>query len=169
MKAVAAGRPRCVIVTCMDTRLTHLLPAALNIQPDDAKIIRTAGAILSHPFGSSMRSIIVALYELHASEVYIIGHTDCGMRHVDAHGTCRKIVQAGVSEDRLTTLKAAGIDVYEWLKGFESVDHSVLTAVNVVKRHPLVPPHLRVYGLVIDPVTGLVRPATSETNILLPQ
>lgn len=34
---------RCVVVTCMDTRLTTLLPAALGIRPGDAKIIKNAG------------------------------------------------------------------------------------------------------------------------------
>jgi hypothetical protein len=62
------GSSRCVVVTCMDTRLTTLLPAALSIKPGDAKIIKNAGAIVSHPFGGIMRSVIVALYELKADE-----------------------------------------------------------------------------------------------------
>ena len=33
----------------------------------DAKIIKNAGAIVAHPFGSVMRSVIVALYELNAT------------------------------------------------------------------------------------------------------
>ena len=40
------------IVSCMDTRLTELLPAALGIKNGDVKIIKNAGAIISHPFGS---------------------------------------------------------------------------------------------------------------------
>jgi carbonic anhydrase len=42
----------------MDARLIRLLPAALNIQQGDAKIIKTAGAIISSPFGGIMRSIL---------------------------------------------------------------------------------------------------------------
>ena len=62
---------RSIIVTCMDTRLTTLLPAAIGIQTGDAKVIKTAGAIITHPFGSTMRSIVVALYMLNADEVSI--------------------------------------------------------------------------------------------------
>ena len=40
------------IVSCMDTRLTELLPASLGIKNGDVKIIKNAGAIISHPFGS---------------------------------------------------------------------------------------------------------------------
>ena len=148
---------RCVILTCMDSRLTHLLPAALNIKQGEAKIIKTAGAILSHPWGGIMRSIIIALYELRAAEVFVVGHDDCGMSTVAPEGTVKKMVAAGVPEDRLRVLEAAGVDVGKWLKGFTSVDESVLSAVQAVKKHPLVPPNLIVSGLVIDPVTGALR------------
>jgi len=44
------------IVTCMDTRLTELLPAALGFKNGDVKIIKNAGGSISHPFGSVARS-----------------------------------------------------------------------------------------------------------------
>lgn len=148
---------RCVILTCMDSRLTHLLPAALNIKQGEAKIVKTAGAILSHPFGGIMRSIVVALYELKASEVFVIGHDDCGMRSVNSAATIEKMVAAGVPQDRLRVLESAGVDVKGWLKGFDSVDQSVLAAVEAVRIHPLMPPGVRVVGLIIDPHTGALR------------
>lgn len=40
---------RMVILTCMDTRLVELLPKAMNLRNGDAKIIKSAGAIISHP------------------------------------------------------------------------------------------------------------------------
>ncbi|GAA3315327.1 hypothetical protein GCM10020331_010040 [Ectobacillus funiculus] len=43
------------------------------------KSLKTAGALVSHPFGSIMRSILVAVYELGADEVCVVGHYDCGM------------------------------------------------------------------------------------------
>ncbi|WP_290368934.1 carbonic anhydrase, partial [Peribacillus frigoritolerans] len=57
-----------VIITCMDTRLLELLPKAMGLRNGDAKIIKNAGAIVSHPFGSIMRSILVAIYELKVEE-----------------------------------------------------------------------------------------------------
>lgn len=52
------------VLTCMDTRLTELLPAALGLKNGDAKIIKNAGGLIITPFDSAMRSLIVAIYEL---------------------------------------------------------------------------------------------------------
>lgn len=47
------------ILSCMDTRLTELLPAALGVKNGDVKMIKNAGGIISHPFGSVIRSLLV--------------------------------------------------------------------------------------------------------------
>ena len=52
------------IVTCMDTRLVELLPAALGIRNGDVKMIKNAGGTITNPFDSAMRSLLVAVYEL---------------------------------------------------------------------------------------------------------
>ena len=56
------------IVTCMDTRLIELLPAALGIKNGDAKIIKNAGGVITHPYGSVMRSLLVGILELGVEE-----------------------------------------------------------------------------------------------------
>ena len=66
------------ILSCMDTRLTELLPAALGIRNGDVKIIKNAGGVISHPFGSVIRSLMVAIYELGVKEVMVVAHSDCG-------------------------------------------------------------------------------------------
>ena len=63
------------ILSCMDTRLTELLPAALGIKNGDVKMIKNAGGIISHPFGSVIRSLMVAIYELGVKEVMVIAHS----------------------------------------------------------------------------------------------
>ena len=72
------------IVTCMDTRLVELLPAALGFRNGDVKIIKNAGGTITNPFDSTVRSLIVAIYELGVEEVMIIGHTGCGVQGMDS-------------------------------------------------------------------------------------
>ena len=69
------------IITCMDTRLVNLLPAALGIKNGDVKMIKNAGGMVLDPFDSTVRSVIVSVYELGVEHVMVIGHTDCGVEH----------------------------------------------------------------------------------------
>ncbi|MCC5891445.1 carbonic anhydrase [Exiguobacterium sp.] len=143
-----------VILTCMDTRLTALLPQALGLKNGDAKIIKNAGAVLSHPFGSVMRSILVALYALGAEEVIVVGHYDCGMAAIDPNAVIAEMERRGIDPQTLQTLKASGMDLEKWLHGFDSVEANVVNSVSLIKNHPLLPPETNVHGFVIDPGTG---------------
>ncbi len=145
---------RMVIVTCMDTRLIELLPKAMNMKNGDVKILKVAGAIVSHPFGSVMRSILIAVYDLNADEICIVGHHDCGMSALNADSILHKIKDRGVTQGKIDTLKYSGINLEEWFQGFSSVEESVRHSVEMVENHPLLPKALPVHGLVMDPETG---------------
>lgn len=152
-----------VILSCMDTRLTELLPKAMNLRNGDAKIIKNAGAVITEPFGSVMRSILVALYQLKANEVYIIGHYGCGMINTQPKKILDTMVENGIPIETLSTLTHAGVDLESWLKGFESVEESVKSTVLTVKKHPLFPQNILVHGLVIDPKTGKLDIVVEDT------
>lgn len=142
------------ILTCMDTRLVELLPKALNLRNGDAKFIKNAGAILTQPFGSAMRSILVAVYELGAREVLVIGHHGCGMTNLDTEGMVSKFSQHGIDPLAVETLENAGIRMDRFLRGFSSAQEGVMHSVRMIRKHPLFPHAIPVHGFVIDPETG---------------
>lgn len=143
-----------VILTCMDTRLVELLPKSMNVKNGDVKMVRNAGAVITNPFDSVVRSLLVAIYELQADEVMIIGHYDCGMSAVNSHATLEKMQARGVSQEALDTLTSSGIDVHDWLKGFDNVQESVKNSVELLRKHPLMDKNVPVHGLVVDPGNG---------------
>lgn len=143
-----------VVLSCMDTRLVELLPKAMNIRNGDVKIIKTAGAIVSHPFGSVMRSILVAIYELGATEVYVIGHHDCGMSAVNVDSMVEKMKQRNVAPETMSIIENSGINLKQYLRGFSDVNESVQNSVNIIRNHPLIPADVNIHGLVINPSTG---------------
>lgn len=143
-----------LIVTCMDTRLLTLLPQALGLQNGDAKVIKNAGAVISHPFGSMMRSIILGIYELQVEEICVIGHEDCGMAGLQAEPLLEKVKQQGIDSTCIRILQHAGIDLSTWLTGFRNVQESVQHSVEMIRQHPLLPSSVPVHGLVIHPKTG---------------
>jgi carbonic anhydrase len=143
-----------VVLSCMDTRLTELLPRAMNLRNGDAKFVKNAGALVSHPFGSIMRSIVVAIYELKAEEVLVVGHYGCGMASLDPVAVTQKMLDRGIRPEVLDTLRHAGIDLDGWLRRIESIPDSVRASVAAIRHHPLIPKTVPVHGLVIDPETG---------------
>lgn len=142
------------ILSCMDTRMTKLLPAALGLENGDAKLIKNAGAVLTHPWGSVMRSLLVAVFSLNVQEIMVIAHYDCGMRGLNSTDFLRQADEQGIPRERIEMLENAGIDLDGWLKGFVNVEDSVRHTVSTIRKHPLMPSHIAVHGLVIHPSTG---------------
>jgi carbonic anhydrase len=145
---------RIVIVTCMDTRLVELLPAAMNLRQGDAKVLKTAGAIVAHPFGGIMRSILVAVYQLGAQEIAVVGHHGCGMTGMNCQTILDAARQRGIDESVIGTLQHAGIDLNRWLEGFSTPIEGVRKSVQTIRSHPLLPKDVLVHGLIISPETG---------------
>ena len=132
------------ILTCMDTRLVELLPAALGLRNGDVKIIKNAGGVVTNPFGSVIRSLLVA----------IIGHTDCGVQHIDSQQMIQHMKARGISQESIDLMKYCGIDFDRWLAGFDTVEQSVTDTVDTIRNHPLMPKDVRIGGYVIDTETG---------------
>ena len=141
------------ILSCMDTRLTELLPKALDLKNGDAKIIKNAGGTVIHPFGSAMRSLLICVYEFDIKEIFIIGHYDCGVSSMDTDKMIKKMIEKGIDVQTLDTLSRAGIKVKKWLHGFDCVEESVRESVTKVKNHPLMPSNVAIHVLIMDPLT----------------
>ena len=142
----------------MDTRLTELLPAALGIKDGDAKIIKNAGAVITHPFGSVVRSLLVAIVELGVEDVMVIGHTDCGVQHIDSDMILRHLKERGINMESVEMLKYAGVDFEKWLCGFNTIRESVEDTVKTLKEHPLIPKDVGITGYIMDTKTGELYP-----------
>lgn len=145
------------IVTCMDTRLVELLPAALGIKNGDVKIIKNAGGTITHPFDSTMRSLLVAVYELGVDEIMVIGHTGCGVQGMNASEMLSLMRERGVDEEHISLMRHCGIDLDGWLHGFEDTDDAVRETVDLISRHPLMPADVRTAGYILDSETGALR------------
>lgn len=145
---------RIAIVTCMDTRLVELLPAALGIRNGDVKLIKNAGGTITNPFDSTMRSLLVAVYELGVNEVMIIGHTGCGVQGMDSQEMLHLMRERGIDEEHISLMRHCGFDLDSWLHGFDETPAAVCETVDLVRNHPLMPSDVRVAGYIMDSTTG---------------
>lgn len=142
------------ILACMDTRLTALLPAALGLRNGDAKIIKNAGGVITHPYGSVVRSLLVGILELGVEEIMVIGHTDCGVQGMNGEEMIDKLEERGIPREHIDIIRHSGIHLEEWLGGFDSVEISVRDTVESLKIHPLMPKDVVIRGFIMDSVTG---------------
>ena len=142
------------VLSCMDTRLTELLPAALGLKNGDAKIIKNAGGLVISPFDSAMRSLVVAVYELGVEEIMVVAHSTCGACHMSFSHFHEEMVKRGVTDETLNTIRMCGVDLDQWLEGFKDTPESVRKTVETIKTHPLMPSDITVRGFIIDSVTG---------------
>src|SRR6266849_6813705 len=155
-----APRKRMAVVTCMDCRLVRMFEQALGLERGDVLELRTAGATISMPeregaANDLIRSLAGGIYLLGVREVAIIGHTHCGLSHVDAITVTATMQALGVDPQQL--IKQEGRDetnsFLHWLGAFSDVHVNVREVVNVIRNSPYLP-KIPVHGLVIDINTG---------------
>ncbi|WP_077609657.1 beta-class carbonic anhydrase [Clostridium sp. Marseille-P2415] len=153
-------RKRLAILTCMDTRLVELLPAALGIHNGDVKLIKNAGGMISDPFDSTIRSLLIAVLEFGVEEVMVIGHTDCGAAAISPETIITHLIQRGITRETILRLKEEGLDFESWFQGFENTKSSVQNSVSLLKDHPLMPANVVIRGFVMDITCGRLDPVS---------
>lgn len=153
------------ILTCMDTRLTHLLPAALGLKNGDVKMIKNAGGVVLAPYGGVVRSLLVAVLELGVEEILVIGHTDCGVCGMRPEVMRQHLLARGIAPETLETIDREGtVDLDAWFTGFAGEEQAVRDSVAMLRAHPLLPKDVAIHGLIIDSNTGALRPLDLQTE-----
>ncbi len=147
-------RKKLAILTCMDTRLVELLPAALGIHNGDVKLIKNAGGLILDPFDSTIRSLLIAVLEFGVEEIMVIGHTDCGAAVLSPETIITHLIQRGIGMETILRLKEEGLDFESWFQGFENTETAVQKSVSLIKGHPLMPSDVAVEGFVMDITCG---------------
>ncbi|HSO79467.1 MAG TPA: carbonic anhydrase [Chromatiaceae bacterium] len=144
------------ILTCMDARLDPAKYAGLS--EGDAHVIRNAGGRASD---DAIRSLVISYKLLGTREWFVIHHTDCGME------TFTDEVMRGLLR---SSLKTASVDASGWHDSGEGpgstegsyIDwltisdnaRSVVEDVTRIRRHPLVPKEIPIFGYIYDVKTG---------------
>ncbi len=144
------------IVSCMDTRMTELLPAALGLKNGDVKMITNAGATIKHPYGSGIYSLLIAIYQLGVDTILVVGHDDCGASALVGKDIVEKMKDRGITQQNIDAVAKEFKPVEEWFSGSSCINESVNNTVSLIKNHLLMPKDITVLGFVMNPLTGLL-------------
>ena len=145
------------IVSCMDARLITLLTAALGLENGDANIITNAGALVTGPADSTMRSLLISIYEMKVRTVMVVAHTDCGVCGMQSHELFHLMRERGISDQAIRQAESDP-ETVRMLTGFADTAQSVRDSVSIIRHHPLVPADVAVEGYILDTVTGRLDP-----------
>lgn len=156
----ATKRPRkhLAIVSCMDTRLTTLLPAALGLKNGDVHMVSVAGAEVTNAFDPSIRSLLIAVGELGVTSIMVIAHSDCGAQQLKGKRLLKHLKALGASRKHIACAKTCGIDMSAWLQGFKDTKSTLCKSVAIIRSHPALPKSVVVEGFIIDSDTGQLYP-----------
>ena len=147
---------RFAILTCMDARLDPAKFAGLS--EGDAHVIRNAGGRASD---DAIRSLIISYKLLGTREWFVVHHSDCGMETFTDDTILGLLAQS---------LETATLDSTGWRDtgagpGSPEAQYlpfltirdqvqSVVEDVQRIRRHPLVPGNIPVYGYIYDVQSG---------------
>ena len=154
------------ILTCMDARLDPAKYAGLS--EGDAHVIRNAGARASD---DAIRSLVISYKLLGTKEWFVIHHSNCGMEFFTDE------VMRGLLANSLETAALGDAGFYDIGKGPGSTeaeyidwltisdrDRAVVEDVQRIRRHPLVPAGIPIYGYVYEVETGVLREIPQATE-----
>jgi carbonic anhydrase len=158
---------RFAVLTCMDARLDPAKFAGLS--EGDAHVIRNAGGRASD---DAIRSLVISYKLLGTREWFVIHHSDCGME------TFTDAVIRGLLANSLETAKVDADgwhdvgqgpgskegDFISWLT-ISDLAQSVVEDVARIRRHPLVPGNIPIYGYVYDVKTGRLVEVPAATAV----
>ena len=144
------------ILTCMDARLDPAKYAGLS--EGDAHVIRNAGGRASD---DAIRSLVISYKLLGTAEWFVIHHSDCGMEFFN-DDTMRGLLAnsletAALGPDGFYDV-GSGPGSHEahhisWLT-IADQQASVTEDVRRIRKHPLVPPRIPIYGYIYDVRSG---------------
>ena len=144
------------ILTCMDARLDPAKYAGLA--EGDAHVIRNAGGRASD---DAIRSLVISQKLLGTKEWFVIHHTDCGMEYftddIMRDLLSKSLLTARVDETGWHNVTEEGGSYEARFISFLTIKNladSVTEDVQRIKRHPLVPQDIPVYGYIYDVKTG---------------
>lgn len=153
------------ILTCMDARLDPAKFAGLS--EGDAHVIRNAGGRASD---DAIRSLVISYKLLGTREWFVVHHTDCGMEYF-TDAIMRDLLARSLETAEITPEGFRDVGVgpgsteshkIDWLT-IANATQAVVDDVTRIRRHPLVPQSIPIYGYTYDVKTGRlveIEPAT---------
>jgi carbonic anhydrase len=149
-------KKKILFVMGMEHKLENLMNQATNINPENIIILQSYGPVISQPLDDLMRDIIIAVYQENVEEIFVVATKD---NQKNTGEIINKIFGSKGMQAKIQTLdyllkncrpEFPEGNIREWLEGSKTLKEGVQNSVNIIRHHPLMPPHVKVTELFLD-------------------
>jgi carbonic anhydrase len=144
-----------LFITDGEYKLDFLMKQANIINPKDITVVQNNGALISQYFDELMREIIIAVYEENIEEIFVVASKKYQLKSKDV---VNRLYENKKMKDKIQKLdylfetckpELSEDSVSEWLQNTNNIVENVESNVNIIRNHPLLPPHVQVTELYI--------------------
>lgn len=141
-----------LLLTEIEHGIEPIIQQETNIQQENMLTIHSYDAVIVHPYGDIMRSIIIAIYEENVEEIFVVGIEDKATDVVNL-----QIQRDSIKNNReidylfkncMPEFSSGSLNA--WLSGQENVGENIEKSIDMIRNHPLVPSDIKVHGFMID-------------------
>ncbi len=123
----------------MDARI--VLHDIFGLRPGDVNVLSNAGAVATDDV---VRSLAISHHVMGTTEFIVLGHTGCGLDHLDDDGLRQRIAQQSGQMSEIS------------FGSFDDLDEHIRLQVERIRAHPWINT-TEVHGMIYEVETGRVR------------
>ncbi|MFT0803370.1 carbonic anhydrase [Bacillus swezeyi] len=145
-----------LLITGIEDKLEQSICHTASIRPENTVILKSVFPHISQPYSDLMRDIITLVFQKKIEEIFIVRSKNEEPADIDLDDfmlrnphvsnrlqTIDYLFQNGNPEFPFSNLN-------EWLNGGKPVAVGIKQSVDLIRRHPLIPSHVKVRGFLID-------------------
>lgn len=141
-----------LLITGMEDKLEQSICHAAAIQPEKTVTLKTVFSHISQPYSDLMRDIITLVFQKKIEEILIVRSKNEQAADIDLedfpHVSDRLQTIAYLFQHGNPEFPFSNLD--EWLNGGKNVALGIQQSVDLIRRHPLIPSHVKVRGFLIN-------------------
>ncbi|RIJ68831.1 carbonic anhydrase [Rummeliibacillus sp. POC4] len=150
------GKKKTLFIIDGEYKLEFLMKQANIMDPENLVVVENNGALISQYFDEIMREIIIVVYKENIEEIFVVASKKYARNTKEV---VSRIYENKKMKDKIQELdylfktckpEFAGNSVSEWLQNTNNIVETLKSNVNMIKTHPLLPPHVQVTELYID-------------------
>ncbi|MDA1477241.1 carbonic anhydrase [Bacillus changyiensis] len=155
MKSIKNKKVLCIIG--MERKLEQSICETAGIQPENILVLKSVHSDISQPYGELMRDIITLVYQEKVDEILIVrSNNEQVINEAVVYNLRSKDL---ILNERMNTLnylfqscnpEFPSRNINEWLAGSKTSTEGIQKSVSLIRRHPLIPSHVKVCGFLLD-------------------